>query len=372
MPVDPSLGGDENVSSQLPKSDAEAEFLKPAIADLLRTIPETWAEFDQDALSAIQARALFLLTAAGMVERRGWIRSMFANHPTYFEFRFQSSGEQGFVHVMEKVSAIQYETWRDAWQAWSVSDTRDSTPFHSVEIKPQEWRLSDQGADAQRDLSLSNTNTDSISVFNFVMKRGLFGPGYWLLRQFGGRLSTEDQEILDRHMAAGHDLSRLPRTAVMGSGQLVEFRKFDQQVATQSVNIANWSEGANAFADAFAKSMGTAFESLTKSPGTDGSDKAKSDDAAPRSQESPPVGNAERKPRLAVIANPPQAILDGTAYAVTPDAVTFLHALLVARGEWVGPKAHGVRTNRVIKGLPKEIRSLIETAGAKGARLKLD
>ena len=47
---------DENVSERLPRSDAEADLLKPVIANLLRTIPDTWVEFDHDSLSAVQAR----------------------------------------------------------------------------------------------------------------------------------------------------------------------------------------------------------------------------------------------------------------------------------------------------------------------------
>ena len=61
------------MAERLPRTDAEADLLKRAIAELLRTIPETWADFDLDRLTVIQDNALFLLTAAGMVERRGWL-----------------------------------------------------------------------------------------------------------------------------------------------------------------------------------------------------------------------------------------------------------------------------------------------------------
>ncbi len=83
------------MAERLPRTDAEADLLKRAIAELLRTIPETWADFDLDRLTVIQDNALFLLTAAGMVERRGWLRSTIANHPTAFEVRFQATGEGG-------------------------------------------------------------------------------------------------------------------------------------------------------------------------------------------------------------------------------------------------------------------------------------
>jgi hypothetical protein len=69
----------EIMAERLPRTDAEASLLKAAIAELLRTIPETWAEFDLDRLTVIHNNALFLLTAAGLVERRGWLRSTIAN-----------------------------------------------------------------------------------------------------------------------------------------------------------------------------------------------------------------------------------------------------------------------------------------------------
>ena len=104
---------------------AEADLLKPAIAELLRTIPESWAEFDLDRLTVVQDRALFLLTAAGMVERRGWLRSTIANHPTAFEVRFQATGEGGFAKAMEQAVATEYETWKEAWQTWKTGETKD-------------------------------------------------------------------------------------------------------------------------------------------------------------------------------------------------------------------------------------------------------
>jgi len=90
----------EIMAERLPQTDAEASLLKAAIAELLRTIPETWAEFDFDRLTVIQNNALFLLTAAGLVERRGWLRSTIANHPTAFEVRFQATGEGGFAKAI--------------------------------------------------------------------------------------------------------------------------------------------------------------------------------------------------------------------------------------------------------------------------------
>ena len=86
---------EENVSERLPQTDAEADILKPAIAGLLRALPETWAEFEPDKLTATESTALFLLGAAGLVERRCRLRLRMLNHPTMFEATFTATGERG-------------------------------------------------------------------------------------------------------------------------------------------------------------------------------------------------------------------------------------------------------------------------------------
>ena len=123
-----SSAGD-NVSGRLPKTEAEAALLRPAIRKLLRTIPETWAEFDLDGLTAVEDNALFCLVAAGMVERRGWYRTSILNHPTYFEVQFQATGEGGFAQAVEPAIAAEYATWGDAWRAWKAGETPDLRRF---------------------------------------------------------------------------------------------------------------------------------------------------------------------------------------------------------------------------------------------------
>ncbi len=48
--------------------------LAQSIESLLRTIPERWHDFDHDDLTANEQQALFLLVAAGLVERRFGLR----------------------------------------------------------------------------------------------------------------------------------------------------------------------------------------------------------------------------------------------------------------------------------------------------------
>jgi hypothetical protein len=251
-----SSGDDENVSAKLPASELEAAALNPPLASLLRTIPKIWAEFSADELSMLESRALFLLTAAGMVERRGWIRTTIANHPTSFELRFQATGEGGFYRAMQQATAIELQTWEEAWNEWKTGAAKSSSPFAVQEISPQEWRLTDQGEIARNVL-----RTDPTSVLDFVLKRGLYGPGYWFHRPLAGEpLSPADEQIIERHLAAGDDLHQIPRPPVSGSGQLLDIRKVDQPQSAHAVHVTNWTEGATALAEAIADKLVLLFD----------------------------------------------------------------------------------------------------------------
>ncbi len=259
------------MAERLPRTDAEADLLKPAIAELLRIIPETWAEFDLDRLTVVQDRALFLLTAAGMVERRGWLRSTIANHPTAFEVRFQATGEGGFAKAIEQATAAEYETWKEAWRTWKTGETKNGSPFRTEAMKPQEWRLTDQGVVARGDLDGTNRVTDPDATFDFIFKRGFYGPGYW------SRLAASNPKRVDRALieeqcrSTGQDWTDLPRPPLPGSGLLVEIRKVEEPAVPQAVKLTNWGEGADAFAAAFEK----AFLAMSKANGGAGA----SDDA---------------------------------------------------------------------------------------------
>jgi hypothetical protein len=53
---------------------SETITIEQAIFHFLHTVPETWTDYDPAKLSALQERALYLLTAAGMLERRVTLR----------------------------------------------------------------------------------------------------------------------------------------------------------------------------------------------------------------------------------------------------------------------------------------------------------
>jgi hypothetical protein len=222
----------ENVSDRLPQTDDEIELLKPAIAWLLGTIPESWAEYEYDALTDAQGRALFLLVAAGMVERRIRYRLSMVGHPVSIEATLTATGEYGFLSAVRPIVAKTWSLWADHWRQWNAGESRNLPPFHCSPSKPDEWRLTDQGVLARNDI-----HSNSQTVFDFVLKRGWYDGQACRLPD--GRLSQ-----------------RLP---VCGRGALESLTERPADSASTGVNIANWNAGARAFADAFAAQFADAF-----------------------------------------------------------------------------------------------------------------
>lgn len=246
-------------SERLPKTDAEVELLKPAISKLLRAIPESWAEFNFDSLTAIDDHALFLLVAAGMVERRGWVRSSIANHPTCFEFQFQATGEAGYVAVMDQVCAIEYQTWADSWRAWKSGETGHVSPFRSEVIEPQEWRLTDQGV-----LARDRLDVDSDEVTNYVLQCGFYGPGYWFLMRWAKPSFFMENVPLIQQLseAYGMEWTELPRPPVGGAGLLLTIRTSCAPSEPQSVNVANWGDGGDVLVEKFSTILESLFDRM--------------------------------------------------------------------------------------------------------------
>lgn len=258
------LQSDENVSERLPKDDADADLLKPAIANLLRVIPETWAEFNIDSLTAIQSDALFLLTAAGMVERRGRVRCEMLSHSTYIDETFQATGEGGFVEALRYSTAAMWGVWGDAYRAWRNEPHGNTPPFHAAALNPQEWRLTGEGVLARGDLDGTNPGGNPDVVFDFVLKRGFYGPGHWLRIMAVPELFRKHEREIRERTIAGQDLGSLSRPPVRGHGQLIAFHKIERSGGAQSLNSTNRREPANAFAAAFNNMLGPMFEAISK------------------------------------------------------------------------------------------------------------
>lgn len=215
--------------SKRPNTPAPGEdTLEQAIRTLLRSVPETWAEYDPAVLTELRERGLFLLTAAGMVERRSSFRLRMFGHPVAVEATCTVTGEYGGVEALERVAAGVWEQWGQAWQARKEGPTKDAPAFHCERMGREQWRLTADGIQARKDLE-----TEAAVVFDFVLRRGFFD----------GR---------PRQMPDGRISQRLP---VRGKGALekMELVKADApRAGPEGVNIANWPDGAKAFADAFA------------------------------------------------------------------------------------------------------------------------
>ena len=230
-------------SHQDNRADADA-LLQDAVATLLRRIPERWAEYDADTLTATESQALSLLVAAGMVERRIRLRMRLHNHPVAAEATITATGEYGFVEAMEPVLATMWAEWKDAYNAWRTGETRGAPPSVTEHLKPDEWRLTDQGALARADLDGDNPHV----ALDFVLRRGFFdGQPHLILEPGCERVSQ--------------------RESVRGYGQLVTMRKVQADASPPAVNIGNWKEGADALAAAFEAVVKAAFEAKAAAEG---------------------------------------------------------------------------------------------------------
>jgi hypothetical protein len=210
----------------MPQGASDDATIEIAIAGLVRRIPETWTDFDRDSLTETEERALFLLVAAAMVEKRMAFRLRFIGHPIAVHATVTATGEYGFAEAMEQVAA-------GAWQQWRVElehrPSNETPAFLCERLGIDQWRLTHGGVQARGDLEAG----DPAPVFDFVLKRGFFDGEPRLLP--GGRVSR-------REPVRGR-----------GRGERLEFltsEKLDSDGAAVAVN--NWPEGAAAIAAALA------------------------------------------------------------------------------------------------------------------------
>jgi hypothetical protein len=232
-------GQGNNRMSNIPgRITAPDEMLRPAIAELLRRTPETWQTYRPDDLTEIQAQALFLLTAAGMVERRERLRQRMFNHPLVAEATITFTGEYGGVEALKDLAASMWPDWQDAFREWKKGDAANMPSGICERLEPSEWRLTDQGVIARKDLD-SDTEAQS-AIFNFVLRRGLFDGLPHLLPD-----------------------GRIIQHGVRGKGQLVTMKKTKAEpAAPATVNVGNWKDGGDAFAQAFGPVIAKVFETM--------------------------------------------------------------------------------------------------------------
>lgn len=218
---------DESIDRDHAPSDGEQAELETSVAELLRRIPERWAELSSDDLSVRETTALALLVAAEMAERRCRFRLRMLNRPLAVEATITATGEYGLVEALEALAASLWEDWRGALAAWHASDARDSTPVHGELLEPQEWRLTISGVQARRDLVEGRGRV----VLDFVLRR-------WPLTF---------------------------RPPVRGHGRLLRISRPDAKAPPTPIAVANWSEGAAAFVEAFSR-LTESLQSKDQSP----------------------------------------------------------------------------------------------------------
>ena len=260
-----------NIDAALPISDDETLLLERAAARLLVGIPEIWEQFQHDDLSAIDQRALLLLTAAALVERRLTLRieSLIDSYSALVEV--VATGHRGMYEAMEAVMAQMWSSVGHAYSEW-VKTHGGLAPAQS-EVLEQSWRLTDQGVVAREDLRKSNE--DRGFVFDWIFNRGL--------------------------------CAFRPRPA--GAGRLIRMRHLDGTAMTPvPVSITNWDDGAKLFAQQFA---GTVTDAISK--------------AVPKPVQPP------KQEMVSLV--PPQIVIDFHVYPLSPEAAHYLYVLEQHLGE---------------------------------------
>ena len=105
--------------------DAESRpknTLEHHVGRFRRTIPATWTEYDSAALAEPEERALFLPSAAGMVERRTTRRLQMFGHPVAVEATITAAGQFGFVEAMAPVCSAMWDEWQELFERRLAGD----------------------------------------------------------------------------------------------------------------------------------------------------------------------------------------------------------------------------------------------------------
>jgi hypothetical protein len=179
----------------------------------------------------MQERALYLLTAAGMIGRRATFRLRMFGHPVAVEATITVTGEGGLGEAIKHVAAGTFDDWREIFEKRKASGPRDAPTFHCERIGKEQWRLTAEGVDARHDLDAGRQST----VIDFVLQRGFFDGHPRLMPD--GRISQ--------------------RVPVAGTGSLERMQRVRSDADPAGVNVANWAEGAQAFKAVFAELVRT-------------------------------------------------------------------------------------------------------------------
>lgn len=224
----------ENVSEALPTTSEEVVQLQALIPRMLMKIPKRWQKWNPDSLTDMQERTLFLLVAAGLVERRCRLRMQMLGHPVSLEASLTTTGEAG-VSSLETGAAAMWHEWADAWQKWKESDTAGTSPFHAERLAPEEWRLTAEGVTARKDLRAGKLSL----VFEFVLKTGFF---------------RNRKPVTGRSRLLKLDRKQTPERCASNDQNPV------------SLEISNWDEGAKAISNSLSEHLEAIMTRLEEIP----------------------------------------------------------------------------------------------------------
>ena len=156
-----------------------ADPLDEAILKLLAQVPQRWEELNREALSALEDKALFLLTGAGLIERKFFIRAWLIGHPVQVEVTALLTGEKGLAKAMDPVFATVWNCWEGFYRQRKDGPEESRPMFFCQRTAPEQWRLNDQGVIACQDVAQGRSKV----VLDFVHRRtavfyGKVVPGY--------------------------------------------------------------------------------------------------------------------------------------------------------------------------------------------------
>lgn len=187
-----------------------------AVAELLRRLPDDWADVPEDA----DGDALAALVAAGFAARRIHFTVKLPGCDETAIVTIEAAGEDGLAEAM--TAAVQ-DWWARCGRRWQELRQDTGEPVRPIVNRQRdEWKLTPDGRTARADIEQGSS-----APIDFALKRGFFD----------GR---------PRVLPDGRVTQRLP---VRGYGRLVSLENAPS--GPLSVAISNWSEGAEAFAKGF-------------------------------------------------------------------------------------------------------------------------
>ncbi len=137
------------------------------IQQLLRSAPERWSVLDVDALTANEQKALRLLTAAGMVERRFSMRLSLIGHPVRIDVTATATGDHGLAEAMGPVLRKSWDAWQEFWNTHRDGPEDRRPKVFCEKTEPEMWRLTEDGVLAKKDLDTGKVKT----VLDYVLRQ---------------------------------------------------------------------------------------------------------------------------------------------------------------------------------------------------------